>query len=409
MKTLEPYQQRAVEWICTQIRGLVQIPAAGGKTVTAAAALAQMAQAWWLDRPMRIGWLAPTIETRDQATAALQEHSHLVEHTRIRCSCVTPGLDMSDRDVLIVDEAKHSTAPTWRRIIEKCPVRFGLDATPFSGDPSRDQDLLALYGNLIFKVDRAEVSARLVSARVITLHDSDDVSARIDAAIELEYRRRCRSLRGPKSFKRLAARRIQEVLRKLTLAQARSTSAAKARQLDALQAELNARFQIYRHCAWFACADLGIKHNTARTQAAVRTAQQHARDRVLVLVNQIEHGAQIAAAIGERAVLVHSQLGQRARTAALDSIRTGRKTCLVATSLADEGLDLPCLNVLILVSGGRSRIKAEQRTGRVLRAFRGKEQGIIYDFSDTHAHRVLAGQFRERLSLYKSLGYAVTP
>jgi superfamily II DNA or RNA helicase len=59
-----------------------------------------------------------------------------------------------------------------------------------------------------------------------------------------------------------------------------------------------------------------------------------------------------------------------------------------------------------MVSGGRSKIKAEQRTGRVLRAFAGKEQGLIYDFVDSQ-HPVMQNQSRKRVALYKSLGYQV--
>src|SRR5688572_15388069 len=135
MITLEPYQQRAVAWLESRKRGIVQVPAGGGKTIIAAAALSRFAERF-LPKCLKIGWLAPTIETRDQALKAIARFPNL-KRQNIKAECATPGVDMSDRDILIVDECKHATAPTWFKIIQQCPRRIGLDATPFSGNADR--------------------------------------------------------------------------------------------------------------------------------------------------------------------------------------------------------------------------------------------------------------------------------
>jgi superfamily II DNA or RNA helicase len=62
-------------------------------------------------------------------------------------------------------------------------------------------------------------------------------------------------------------------------------------------------------------------------------------------------------------------------------------------------------NVLVLVSGGRSKAKVEQRTGRVLRRFAGKRGAVIYDFEDLQ-HPLMAKHSRLRQELYRELGYA---
>lgn len=79
---------------------------------------------------------------------------------------------------------------------------------------------------------------------------------------------------------------------------------------------------------------------------------------------------------------------------------------VIAASLADEGLDLPMANVLILVSGGRSSAKIEQRTGRVLRQWVGKEGSLIYDFED-HQHPMMRRHAMARQRLYWKLGYTI--
>jgi superfamily II DNA or RNA helicase len=100
-------------------------------------------------------------------------------------------------------------------------------------------------------------------------------------------------------------------------------------------------------------------------------------------------------------------MGAKNRRNALEAFKAGELKRLVATSLCDEGIDLPIASVLVLVSGGRSRAKTEQRTGRVLRQFAGKESGLIYDFVDKF-HGLMYKHFRQRLAVYKQLGYDIT-
>lgn len=414
VKTLEPYQLEAVEWLSQRGRGIVQIPAGGGKTLVAARALSRISR---FVKGFKIGWIAPTIETRDQAKKALAEEGPELRAADIKAECVHDGVDMSDRHILVVDEAKHATAPSWKRIVLQCRYRFGLDATPFGDDAERNKELLELFGGELFVVKRADVK-RLVSARVILLDESDPVKEQIDELLETEYQKRARFIRiKRKYFKDLSSKKIRMVQGRLVSALEKLNHIkeilpnypVKKNRIDSMLFELGKRFEIYRHCAWQACSEIGIKKNRRRTIAAISAVMAHPFDQVLVLVHQVEHGEEIARMIGDRAVLVHSKIGRKARAAALDAVRNGQKTCLIATSLADEGLDLPNLSVLVLVSGGRSKIKAEQRTGRVLRAFAGKEEGIIYDFADTKTHPVMANQSRKRVALYKSLGYQIEP
>ena len=91
---------------------------------------------------------------------------------------------------------------------------------------------------------------------------------------------------------------------------------------------------------------------------------------------------------------------------AVAAFRAGGLKVLIATSLADEGLDVPRASVLILACAGRSAGKVEQRTGRVLRSFAGKDCGIIHDFTDTQ-HFMLHSQSKARMKLYQRLGYEI--
>ena len=126
----------------------------------------------------------------------------------------------------------------------------------------------------------------------------------------------------------------------------------------------------------------------------------------MILVATIQQGIYFAGRLGLGAELVHSKLGKRRRGELIGIFRSGELPCLIATSLADEGLDVPRANVLFLTGAGRSSRAAEQRTGRVLRAFQGKGAATVYDMLDSW-HPWLLGQAKARMKVYQRLGYEV--
>ena len=70
------------------------------------------------------------------------------------------------------------------------------------------------------------------------------------------------------------------------------------------------------------------------------------------------------------------------RLAVLEAVKQNKCRILIATSIADEGLDLPILDTLILAGGGKSSTRAYQRVGRVLRIYPGKSKAFVFDFED---------------------------
>ena len=70
------------------------------------------------------------------------------------------------------------------------------------------------------------------------------------------------------------------------------------------------------------------------------------------------------------------------RLAVFEAVKIGFCRCLIASTIADDGLDLPILDTLILAGGGKSSTRAFQRIGRVIRLHEGKTKGIVFDFTD---------------------------
>jgi len=357
------YQNRAREFLRCRRRALVQAPAGSGKTIIAAAALNDVIQSKHRPAMVRVGWLANTLEQVEQGRAALNEHVEQPIDLRIACAAGNP--DMSDRDVLIVDECHHAIAPLWAAIIASCPgTIWGFSATPFaSEDPEAKARMMETFREVLV-IHREEVGA-LAAAKVVMLEASDpDMQEPIDAEIDriMHYRRR---------FSRMD------------------------------------EGQLWSQVAFQVCVDIGIIANEARNEAVCRTANRHitANDSTLVLIQKIDHGRELAERING-GVLCHSKMGDKKRKAAIEGFRNGELRCMIATSLADEGLDVPRANVLILAGAGKAAGRIEQRTGRVLRSFEGKSHGLIYDFKDTH-HPLLASQSRKRMALYHQLGYEI--
>jgi len=355
---LRPYQQRAVEWAKTS-HGLIIAPAGSGKTLIAASIINHYQSC---GSGLRFGWLAPTRETCDQARASLRAVGVPDEVVEIRCP--HESVDFSQKDVLIVDEAKHSPAISWRRIIESCiGIRYGFDATPWCDDPDRNAAVKDLFNQRVYEIKREELGNVLAHATVYLSSATDFlIQKRIDDHIEKLFTDRKRYMRIPHT-------------------------------------ELRAM------CAWEAITEIGIVGNKQRNAAAIMFANCGGHSPTLVLVPRVTLGEEYAKAIGD-AVLVYSKMPKKARREAMEEFKAGNIKTMIATSLADEGLDLPNVETLVMVSGGRSAQKTIQRASRALRRSDGKNEAFIHDFKDTF-HPLAQAHAKKRIKCYKDLGCAI--
>jgi superfamily II DNA or RNA helicase len=138
------------------------------------------------------------------------------------------------------------------------------------------------------------------------------------------------------------------------------------------------------------------------------TAVQAGRH-VLIQTERVEHANVLSRLIGDRhglgSVAVYGALGARARALALSQVASGACPILIATQLADEGLDLPILDTLILGVPQRNAARLEQRVGRIARPAPGKVDAIVYDLLDGGAAARLQWA---RLKVYRMMGCAVS-
>jgi superfamily II DNA or RNA helicase len=368
VKQLRPYQQRAVDFLAARktpgARALCVCPAGGGKTIIGAAALARAT-----DPFDRIGWACNTREQVEQGRAALTA-AGIGKEAWVRCVAGLSREDAAAVDFLVVDEVHHLPAASWSLFADACRgTIWGLTATPKSPDPERNFWFARFWGegNTI-TIPRDEVMAggHLAAGvvRIIDLDTPGEFDEIINGAAQIESLKMSRRYPGQDGA------------------------------------------ELFRRAQWRATLDLLIE-NPARNAAVVSTAEREiaAGHSVLVLVAEIEQGERFAEKI-PGAVVAHSKMGVKKRREAIAAFRDGSLRCLIATSLADEGLDVPRASVLILATAGRSGAKLEQRTGRVMRPHEGKGVGVVYDFADRGAG-MAHSQHKARRRVYRQLGYAI--
>lgn len=128
--------------------------------------------------------------------------------------------------------------------------------------------------------------------------------------------------------------------------------------------------------------------------------------RVLLLVKLVDHAHELAARLcdaGCDAVALVGSVRPKARAEIVDRMRTGSVDVVVATSLADEGLDAPRLDALIMAAPSGNLGRVEQRIGRVCRPHEDGQAPIVVDVIDGWGP--YQGYARRRAGLYHERGW----
>lgn len=137
----------------------------------------------------------------------------------------------------------------------------------------------------------------------------------------------------------------------------------------------------------------------ARCELIARIAKQ-AEKPVLVLVKEIKHGRLIDDACkveGLDTYFISGLMNVKKRAKLIELGREKKLEVIIATTLADEGLDWPSLRTLIIAGGGKSSTRALQRVGRVVRPSEGKEYAVVYDIWDNCKYFKSHAKQRERI------------
>jgi superfamily II DNA or RNA helicase len=238
---------------------------------------------------------------------------------------------------LVIDEAHHAAAETYRRILEYFHPQFtlGLTATAERAD---GQDLLQLFRDCAHRLTLPEAVGRgeLVPIRCVRVQTNVDLSkVRYN---QVQYNRRD----------------IEETIA-----------------------------------------------IPARDRLIVQTYQDHVPGRkAVVFAVNVRHGEGLAEEFRRSRVPAQSVSGRmpnRERDQCLQAFHEGRLRVLCACDILNEGWDCPDLEVLLMARPTLSRVVYLQQLGRGTRKAPGKECLVVFDFVDNagrynqavSVHRVL--------------------
>jgi superfamily II DNA or RNA helicase len=359
---LRAYQSDAVDWIGSRRMSCVVAPAGAGKTIIAAAIVARYGLTF-----SRCAWLANTRDQCDQARVALDRVT-LPAGLEVEVGCYGSFSTLEGFDLVILDEAHHLPSRTVYLLIQtmRQDARLvGFTATPKHSNPERNEVMRQVFSDGFFVIQKSEVmdAGGLVPGRVEILRTSQPGA--FDSLIEIELQEKMRG----RFFGLMRDERESQLRNQITH--------------DLLRADPQRNALI----AATACAHLA------------------SGAKVLVLVGTVEHADLLAATI-PGAAACFSRMGIKRRRETIGAFKDPESAvrCLVATSLADEGLDCPVAEVVIMACGGREFGRVIQRVGRVMRPHIGKSSGLIIELEDAGA-RTANSQHRARLRVYRSEGY----
>ncbi len=131
---------------------------------------------------------------------------------------------------------------------------------------------------------------------------------------------------------------------------------------------------------------------------------------VLVLSDRVQHCIDMAeqtADMGIESATLVGKMTKKQREEVLKLADQRHIKALFATTVADEGLDLPGLDTLILTTPTRSMGKIQQRIGRIMRRAENKKEPLVIDFVDRS--KPLFYMHRKRSRFYTRIGCNVDP
>ena len=233
-------------------------------------------------------------------------------------------MDMPDLDLLVIDEAHHAVADSYRRIIDHARERtpsvriFGVTATPNRGD---GQGLRAVFDNVADQIRIAELiaSGHLVKPRTFVINVG-----------------------------------VQEALKKV--------------RRVASDFDMNAVAE--------------IMDKSPVTDAVISHWKEKAGDRqTVVFCPTVEHAQNVAAAFrahGIKATTVHGEMSDAERKATLGAYAKGRIQVITNVAVLTEGWDHPPTSCVVMLRPSSYKSTMIQMVGRGLRTVNPEEYpGVV--------------------------------
>jgi superfamily II DNA or RNA helicase len=159
---------------------------------------------------------------------------------------------------------------------------------------------------------------------------------------------------------------------------------------------------------WHTIQKLGVVENVIYNKIVVEEVLKlYEQDRMIgVFVNLINHGRTLLKLLQEwlpleEVAFIDGNTPSDQRNILWDEARANKKRVLIFTGLADEGLDIPRMDGIVLADGGKAPVEKIQQIGRGLRKHPDKWDCKVIDFYN-RACPSLEKHSKARLELYNT-------
>lgn len=352
---LKPYQETAVQSMLKRHRGLLIAPCGSGKTIMSIALIAKRQQktlilvhtldllSQWSDRIQTFLGVTPCLIGKGKKQTEGDIIIATVQ-TLVRDKKLLMQLE-SEIGTLIVDECHHTPASTFSKVVSNLrPLYlYGCSATPIREDGL--SFIMHLFlGKTLHQIQSQTLQKNQMLLKPTLVKISTDFFYPYDSEDQESYGKMMESLVN-------CERRNQLIIEEL----------------------LNAKDRI----------NLILSQRVAHC---------------LILKQMIQEQLP-----SHRVEVLTGSVSKTEREQIIDDARNKKISYLIATQLADEGLDIPCLENLWMVTPSRNTSRIEQRVGRVMRLCENKIDPKVFDFIDAKT-KVLLSQYKTRLhKVYKKI------
>lgn len=353
---LYDYQRDAVESVCKSAYGILQSAAGSGKT--------QMGVAIAKHYSRKTLWLTHTLDLLNQSKARAEQYidksvigtisegkvniGSAITFATVQTMCRLHLEQYRDMwDVIIVDECHRvAGSPTqltqFAKVLNSLAARhkYGLSATVHRAD-GLIVATKAILGDVIYSVPEEAVEEKIMRVGIQPVRTGTPIS------------RECLDTDGTLIFSKLVNYLTEDV---------------------------------------------------ARNKVILNLLSERRNHPSLILTDRVEHAMLLWQCLPkemrDRACVVTGKTKKILREQYLDDMRDGRCDYLFSTfQLAKEGLDIPRLERLYLVTPQKDYAVITQAIGRVARVCDGKADPVVYDFVDDIAY--CAKAYKKRCTSYR--------
>lgn len=360
--SLRSYQQQAVNaaLACRWCQGVLIAPCGAGKTEIGMAVIAHLGRpALWITHTLD---LAQQAKERAQLRLGLDERevaivsgSHKRCGTKLTIATVQSLYRMELNElartvgVVIVDECHHvvnnpEQASMFAAVLRCLPARwrFGLTASDTRSD-GLSETIFQVLGPRVAVIDSQQLEQLLITPRVETVPTTFVYTPRANES--------------PIDYIRLMRHMADDAGRMQTVERIIDRAVTEGRSWLVLAASLTILDRLHTY----------------------------------------------ALNLGLAAEFVCGATKKSERTAALARMKNGQARILFATyQLAKEGLDIPCLDRLVLATPTRNKVIVQQSIGRIQRSAPGKTEALVIDLVDEKTPQLMV-QYKQRRTLYKNM------